>query len=62
LGSHQADIGVRGVSASKEEAFEQSGLALTAVITEVNSLEAKDLVRVECEAPSEELLFLDWLN
>jgi SHS2 domain-containing protein len=59
---HQADIGVRGAGASKEEAFEQAGLALTAVITEVNSVEAKDLVKVECEAPSDELLFADWLN
>lgn len=59
---HQADIGVRGVGASTEEAFEQAALALTSVITDVNSLEAKDLVKVECEAPSDELLFVDWLN
>ncbi len=59
---HQADIGIRGVGASKEQAFEQAGLALTAVITEGNSLEAKDLVKVVCEAPSDELLFVDWLN
>lgn len=30
---HDADIGVRGVGTSKEEAFEQAALALTAVIT-----------------------------
>jgi SHS2 domain-containing protein len=59
---HQADIGVRGAGASKEEAFEQAGLALTAVITEPNSVEAKELVKVECEAPGDELLFADWLN
>jgi tRNA nucleotidyltransferase (CCA-adding enzyme) len=59
---HQADIGIRGIGASKEEAFEQAGLALTSVITEVNSLEPKDLVKVACEAPSDELLFADWLN
>jgi len=59
---HQADIGIRGVGASKEEAFEQAGLALTAVITEVNCLEAKELVKVVCEAPNDELLFVDWLN
>jgi len=59
---HQADIGVRGIGASKEEAFEQAGLALTAVITDVNSVEAKDLVKIECEAPNDELLLVDWLN
>lgn len=60
--SHQADIGVRGIGGSKEEAFEQAAVALTAVITDVNSLEAKETVEVSCEAPNEELLFVDWLN
>lgn len=60
--SHQADIGIRGVGASKEEAFEQAGLALTAVITDVNSLEPNNLVQVVCEVPNDELLFVDWLN
>ena len=60
--SHQADIGVRGVGASKEEAFEQAGLALTGVITEVASLEPKELVTVVGEGPNDELLFVDWLN
>ena len=31
---HDADIGVRGIGASKEEAFEQAALALTAVLTD----------------------------
>jgi len=59
---HQADIGVRGIGASKEAAFEQAALALTGVITDVRSLVPKDLVEVECDAPSDELLFVDWLN
>lgn len=49
---HQADIGIRGIGASKEEAFEEAGLALTSVITDVGFLEPKDLVKVACEAPS----------
>ena len=35
---HQADIGVRGIGSTKETAFEQAGLALTAVITEPKSV------------------------
>ena len=35
---HQADIGIRGVAADMATAFEQAGLALTAVITEVEKL------------------------
>ncbi len=60
--SHLADIGIRGVGATKEEAFEQAAIGLTAVVTDVNSLEAKSVVQVSCEAPDDELLFVDWLN
>lgn len=59
---HQADIGIRGIGTSKEEAFEQGATALTAVITDVNSLEPENPVEVFCEAPDDELLFVDWLN
>jgi tRNA nucleotidyltransferase (CCA-adding enzyme) len=60
--SHQADIGVRGLGATREEAFEQAALALTAVITDLRTLEPAERVEVACEAPSDELLFVDWLN
>jgi SHS2 domain-containing protein len=60
--SHGADIGVRGFGASKEAAFEQAGLALTAVITDLRTVDTRDLVEVACEAPDDELLFADWLN
>lgn len=59
---HGADMGVRGVGNSKEEAFEQAALALTAVITEPTSVSAKECVEVACEAPDDELLLVNWLN
>lgn len=59
---HEADIGVRGIGASKEEAFEQAALALTAVITEPEKVAPKELVALKCEAPDDALLFADWLN
>lgn len=59
---HGADIGVRGVGATKEEAFEQAALALTAVITEPENVAPTDPVTLKCEAPDDELLFADWLN
>lgn len=31
---HEADIGVRGLGATREAAFEQAALALTAVLTD----------------------------
>jgi tRNA nucleotidyltransferase (CCA-adding enzyme) len=58
---HDADVGLRGWGATPAEAFEQAACALTAVITraEVNLQVA---VRVTCEAPDLELLFVEWLN
>jgi tRNA nucleotidyltransferase (CCA-adding enzyme) len=60
--SHEADIGIRGIGQSKETAFEQAALALTAVITDPMSVLARECVDLECEAPDDELLLVDWLN
>lgn len=59
---HQADIGVRGIGTTKEAAFEQAGLALTAVMTEPTSVAPIQEVTLTCEAPDDELLLVDWLN
>lgn len=59
---HQADIGVRGIGTTKEAAFEQAGLALTAVMTEPTSVVPIQEVTIACEAPDDELLLVDWLN
>jgi tRNA nucleotidyltransferase (CCA-adding enzyme) len=59
---HQADIGVRGIGLTKEAAFEQAGLALTAVMTDLNSVAPAQAVSIVCEAPDDELLLVDWLN
>jgi SHS2 domain-containing protein len=59
---HGADVGVRGIGASKEEAFEQAAVALTAVILDPRELTGGEVVEVTCEAPDDELLLVDWLN
>ncbi len=59
---HGADIGVRGFGASKAEAFEQAALALTAAVGDPATIEAREAVSIECEAPDDELLFAEWLN
>lgn len=59
---HGADIGVRGLGTTKAGAFEQAALALTAVITDPQSVTARDTVHIQCEAPDDELLLADWLN
>lgn len=59
---HQADIGVRGIGATKEAAFEGAAQALTAVITDLGSVAPTQSVPIVCEAPDDELLLVDWLN
>ena len=59
---HGADIGVRGVGRSKNEAFEQAALAMTQVITDAGRVEVREGVDIFCQAPDDELLLVDWLN
>lgn len=60
--SHEADIGVRGLGATLEQAFEQAALALTAVVADPAVIKPRDAIQVSCEAPDAELLLVDWLN
>jgi SHS2 domain-containing protein len=59
---HEADAGVRGVGASKEEAFEQAAMALEAVVTDPQRIAPLEEVAITCSAPDDELLLVDWLN
>jgi len=59
---HQADVGVRGLGATLEQAFEQAALALTAVITDLEIVAPKEMLQISCMAPNAELLLVDWLN
>lgn len=59
---HGADIGIRGIGASKAEAFAQAALALTALVTDPAAVEPRTAVAFEFAAPSDLLLLNDWLN
>ena len=59
---HEADIGVRGIGASREAAFEQAAVALTAVITEPENVRPETAVAISCAGPDDGLLLVDWLN
>jgi tRNA nucleotidyltransferase (CCA-adding enzyme) len=60
--SHPADIGIRGFGPSKEEAFTQAALALTAIIADLKTVEPKEEVKISCQDQDDEFLFVDWLN
>jgi tRNA nucleotidyltransferase (CCA-adding enzyme) len=59
---HQADIGVRGIGATKAEAFEQAAMALASVVAELRTIEASEPIEVTCEAEDDETLLVEWLN
>lgn len=59
---HQADIGIEGIGPRLEDAFTQAALALTAVITEPETISPDKEIVIDCEAPNNEILFVDWLN
>jgi SHS2 domain-containing protein len=59
---HGADIGIRGEAATKEQAFEQAALALTAVLTDPACVKSHEAVQIARTAPDDEMLLLDWLN
>jgi SHS2 domain-containing protein len=59
---HEADIGIRGAGATKEQAFEQAAVALTAVITEPEKVAPEQKIEITCQASDDELLLADWLN
>jgi protein archease len=59
---HEADMGIRGFGYTREQAFEQAALALTSVISDPQNIAPRDAVAIHCEAPDQELLFVDWLN
>ncbi len=58
---HDADVGVRGCGPTPAAAFEQAACALTAVVTHAE-VAPSTAVKVRCEAPDLELLFVEWLN
>ncbi len=55
-------MGVRGVGATRAQAFEQAALALTAVVADLQTIDPRQPIEVECQAPDDELLLADWLN
>lgn len=60
--SHEADMGIRGIGKTLDEAFEQAALAMTAVITDPTRVGAVEQLKIRRQAPDDELLLVDWLN
>jgi tRNA nucleotidyltransferase (CCA-adding enzyme) len=59
---HEADIGIRGVGPTLDQAFEQAAVALTSVVTDPDRVSASTAVNIQCEASDIELLLVAWIN
>ncbi|MFO0996772.1 MAG: archease [Alphaproteobacteria bacterium] len=59
---HEADIGVRGIGATKAEAFAEAAAAMMAVSVDLERVRPSERVEVTCTAPDDGLLLVDWLN
>jgi SHS2 domain-containing protein len=59
---HDADVGIRGFGATRAIAFEQAALATVAIVVDPRTVALAEAVDVDCEAPDDELLLVDWLN
>lgn len=59
---HQADVGIRGIAPSLDEAFAQAAVALTAVVTDPREVKPLETVTITAADPDTELLFVDFLN
>lgn len=56
-------MGIRSFGQTKEEAFEQAALAMTAIITDLKTIEPKEQIEIVGEEENDdELLFVSWLN
>jgi SHS2 domain-containing protein len=59
---HEADMGIRGIATSLEEAFAQAAVALTAIVTDPATVQARETITITAADPDRELLFVDFLN
>jgi tRNA nucleotidyltransferase (CCA-adding enzyme) len=59
---HRADIGLRATADDRAELFELIARAMTAAITDPDGVAPSHEVAIDCEAPNDEVLLVDWLN
>ncbi|KJR42490.1 hypothetical protein MCHI_001609 [Candidatus Magnetoovum chiemensis] len=56
------DIGIRVNGSNAEDIFTNAALALYAMFTNIESIEAAQLRQIKCQASSQERLLIEWLN
>ncbi len=62
LFEHKADIGVRGIGSTLEEAFAECAKAMFNAMADLEKVEANQAEKVEARADSKEQLLVEFLN
>jgi len=59
---HEADIGIRGIGKTIEEAFCEGAKAMFSVEVDIEKVEPIKKIEIKCQAQNIEELFIEWLN
>ncbi len=59
---HRADVGIQGVGPDPGKAFAQAGLALMAIMCELDCIRIQSSRNLECTGQDQEMLFFDFIN
>ena len=59
---HEADIGIRGLGGTIEEAFANTALAMYSVMVRIDAVKPLEKRLISASAPDMELLLVEWLN
>ncbi|MGH9322550.1 MAG: archease [Vicinamibacteria bacterium] len=59
---HDADMGVRGIGKTKDEAFAEAARALSALTTVLDEVSAKERIEISGSASSDDELLVEWLD
>jgi len=59
---HEADMGIRGYGNTIEEAFENGAKAMFSIMIDLRRVKPEKNLKIKCEAPGIEALFVEWLN
>lgn len=59
---HGADIGIRGIGNSLEEAFSECAKAMFNVMVDIENVSPQKLIKFKTKAPNEKELLIEFLN
>ena len=59
---HTADLGIQGIGATPQKAFEEGAQAMLAAMADVDKVTCARTYPLQCSAPDIPSLFVEWLN